>query len=54
MGRLAGVLRGRVVGGLGREGVEGGVGVEAEVDGGGSTPIVVSILFFLKSKQKLL
>ena len=30
----------------------GGEGVEAEVDGGGSTPIVVSTLFFLKEQFK--
>ena len=35
-------------GGVRGEGVVGGEGVEADVDGAGSTPIVVSTLFFLK------
>ena len=35
-------------GGVRGEGVAGGEGVEADVDGAGSTPIVVSTLFFLK------
>ena len=34
-------------------GVAGGEGVEAEVDGGGSTPMVVSTLCFLKEHFKL-
>ena len=41
-----------VVVGVRGVGVGGGEGVEAEVDGGGSTPIVVSTLFFLKEQFK--